>query len=483
MDHEFCSGLNMIFFHTFTNSPKEMGIPGQEYFAGTHINPQVSWWDYSDGFIDYINRVQGVVQKGKFVADVLYYYGDHVPNIARLKEDDPAGVLPGYDYDITNEEVLLQLEVVNYKLLVPGGIEYKILVLPDHEVISLAALKKVEFLLNEGATVIGPKPERMVTLVGGDKAQIEFQILTDKLWGPKPKKQGNSNVGKGHLFWGYTANYLMQIIGLPMDFEIVSFKKIPNLDYIHYTIDDSDVYFVSNQSDDFQTVGIKFRVGGKKPEIWDPINGEKRDAVAFKQNRRQTTIPLKFDPYGSIFVVFTDSISPDVQGSEKSNWPELQALMEVEGPWHLAFDTAWGGPESFEAEDLFDWSTSSNEGIKYYSGKVAYTNTFACTEKDKSKRYWIELNELEDVGIASIELNGKDLGIVWTKPFSLEITEALKSGENSLKITVVNNWHNRLVGDRGKPQEERYTMTNIKIRDNWKLEKSGLLGPVKILSN
>jgi len=89
MDHEFCSGLNMIFFHTFTCSPKEMGIPGQEYFAGTHVNPQVTWWEYAGAFIDYINRCHFMTQQGKFVADVLYYYGDHVPNVARLKEDDP----------------------------------------------------------------------------------------------------------------------------------------------------------------------------------------------------------------------------------------------------------------------------------------------------------------------------------------------------------------------------------------------------------
>ncbi len=482
-DHEVCSGLNIVFFHTFTNSPKEMGIPGQEYFAGTHINPQASWWDYSDGFITYLNRVQQVVQQGKFVADVLYYYGDHVPNIARYKEDDPAGVLPGYDYDITNEEVLLQLKVVNKKIVVPGGIEYKILALPDHEVISLAALKKVKGLLDEGATVLGPKPERMVTLVGGEEAQIEFQMLSDELWGPKPQEKNSRNIGQGQLIWGFTANYLLRNVGIPMDFEIVSFKKLPELDYIHYTIDNSDVYFVCNQSNDTQTVGIKFRVSGKQPEIWDPITGEKREAVTFKQYPSQTSIPLKFDPYGSLFVVFKDSISPDVQGTEKSNWPEMQALMDIEGPWHLAFDTAWGGPGSMIADELFDWSTSSDEGIKYYSGKVVYTNTFDFENFEKSKRYWIELNELKDVGIASIELNGKDLGIVWTKPFRMEITEALKSGENSLIITVVNNWHNRMIGDRGKPQEERFTMTNINIRDDWKLGKSGLLGPVKILSN
>ncbi|MBV5349546.1 glycoside hydrolase, partial [bacterium] len=94
-DHEICSGLNRTYFHTFTCSPPEAGLPGQEYFAGTHVNPQVTWWKQSGAFIDYMHRTQSVVQNGKFVADVLLYYGDHVPNVFPYKHADPAGVMPG----------------------------------------------------------------------------------------------------------------------------------------------------------------------------------------------------------------------------------------------------------------------------------------------------------------------------------------------------------------------------------------------------
>ena len=268
-----------------------------------------------------------------------------------------------------------------------------------------------------------------------------------------------------------------------MDLEIVSFKKIPQLDYIHYKVDGSDVYFVSNQSPEAQTIGVKLRVSGMQPEIWDPITGDKWKASSFKQYTRQTSIPLKFDPYGSIFVVFKDSIHPDAQGTTKSNWPDLQEVMEVNGPWSISFDQDWGGPEPMEVDKLFDWTSSSDENLKHYSGEAIYTNNFNISEVDKSKRYWIQLNEVHDVGIASIELNGKDLGITWTKPFRIEITDAIIKGDNNLKINLVNNWHNRLIGDRGKPQEERFTKTNINIRDDWKLQKSGLLGPVMILSN
>ncbi len=110
-DHEYCAGLNLVYLHTFTCSPKEMGLPGQEYFAGTHFNPNVTWWDYSTGFIKYLTRIQYLMQTGTAVADVLYYYGDHIPNIGRYKDDDPAKSLPDYDYDLINEDKLMDLSV------------------------------------------------------------------------------------------------------------------------------------------------------------------------------------------------------------------------------------------------------------------------------------------------------------------------------------------------------------------------------------
>lgn len=483
MDHEFCSGLNMIFFHTYTCSPKEMGLPGQEYFAGTHINPQVTWWDYSDPFMNYINRIQTIVQMGKFVADVLYYYGDHVPNIFPLKESDPAGVLPGYDYDVINEDILLRLKVSDGKIMVPGGISYYLLVLPDHKVLSLAALEKVEELLHQGAMVLGSKPERLVSLVGGESAQPRFHELADQLWGTDPSQGGQKNIGKGRLFREQTARNVLQSEMIPPDFEAIGAGKGTSYDYIHYTIEDIDVYFVCNQAESSQAIDCVFRVIGKQPELWNPITGQIRPAVTFQQSGGRTTVPLVFDPYGSLFVIFRES-SPVMQPVIKGrNFPVFKKVSEVQGPWQVAFDPAWGGPESIQFEKLTDWSQHTESGIRYYSGEAVYTNEFLFSQIDVNKRYWLQLNNVEDVGIAAIELNGKEIGITWTNPFRLEITEALKSGQNQMKITVVNSWRNRLVGDRGKPQDQRYTKTNITIRNDWKLLKSGLLGPVEIVSD
>ena len=482
MDHEFCSGLNMIFFHTFTCSPKEMGIPGQEYFAGTHVNPQVTWWEYSDAFIDYINRCHFLVQQGKFVADVLYYYGDHVPNLVQLKEADPAKVLPGYDYDVTNEDILLQLKVEAGMILVPGGVRYRLLVLPDHKVLSLAALQKVNQLLGQGASVLGPKPQRLVSLVGGAKSRKRFKELAGRLWGDASAAAGEKQIGKGRLVWGKTARQVLLEDGVSPDCEFEA-SKDSVFDYIHYRIDEMDIYFVCNQRERTEDVLCRFRIAGKTPELWDPVTGQTRRQVAYNNSNGQTEIPLRFAPYGSAFIIFTKE-EPKSSAKNIANYIDYEPAMTVEGPWKVRFDSKWGAPEQVTFNQLTSWTQHSDPGIKFYSGKAAYRTTFDFEEKiDRRKEYLLDLGKVEDVGIARVRLNGRDLGILWTIPFRADITDVLKPSQNLLEVDVINSWRNRLVGDRDLPQSRRYTKTNITIRPEWKLLESGLLGPVTIINS
>jgi len=483
MDHEFCSGLNMIFFHTFTCSPKEMGIPGQEYFAGTHVNPQVTWWEYSDAFIDYINRCHFLVQQGKFVADVLYYYGDHVPNLAQLKEADPAKVLPGFDYDVTDENILLLLKVEAGRILVPGGVRYRLLVLPDHKVLSLAALEKVDQLLGRGASVLGPKPQRLVSLVGGAESQKRYKNLADKLWGNNSAVSGEKQIGKGRLIWGKTARQVLVEDGISSDCEFEAAKDSV-FDYIHYRIDEMDVYFVCNQTERTEDVMCRFRVAGKTPELWNPVTGQIRRQAAFAVSNGQTGIPLRFGPYGSLFIVFTNEKPKSSVSKNIFNYTNYVPAVTIPGPWQVRFDPKWGAPEKVTFDKLTSWTQHSVPGIKFYSGKATYRTTFDFEEKiDRRKEYLLDLGKVEDTGIARVRLNGRDLGILWTMPFRADISDVLQPGRNRLEVDVINSWRNRLVGDRDLPQSRRYTKTNITIRREWKLLDSGLLGPVTIMKS
>lgn len=488
-DHEICAGLNRMYFHTFTCSPPEMGLPGQEYFAGTHVNPQVTWWGESGAFIDYMHRVQSVVQKGKFVADVLYYYGDHVPNVFPFKHSDSAGVMPGFDYDATDETIFLKLKVVDGKLVVPGGVEYRVLVLPDHKVLSMAALTKVEELLKQGAHIIGYKPYSSISLVGGESQKQSFQMLANKIWGADSSEKGELNYGKGSVAWGVTAREYLLSKGISQDFNVVGNSSRTDFDYIHYTLGQSDIYFISNQSEIQKEIECQFRVSGKQPELWSALTGEVREAKAFHQDRGLTTLPITLEPYGSVMVVFNSSIDKDEQGTAELNYPKLETVKDIDGEWLVNFDTKWGGPKSTIFPKLMDWTKHSDSGIKYYSGAATYNKTFNIeSAPEVGKQYFLQLNSVKDVGIAEVKINGKSKGVVWTKPFRVEIGEELKRGDNLLEIRVVNSWYNRVAGDEMFPDKKQYTNTNVILINDFRgkpqkeitLEPSGLIGPVTI---
>jgi hypothetical protein len=489
-DHEICAGLNRMYFHTFTCSPPEMGLPGQEYFAGTHVNPQVTWWDQSGAFIDYMHRTQSVVQEGKFVADVLYYYGDHVPNVFPFKHSDPAGVMPGFDYDVCDETIFLQLKVEDGRILVPGGVKYRVLALPDHRVLSLAVLEKLEKLVLDGATVLGHKPEKLVTLTGGAGAQQTFSTLSDKIWGEAALEAGERTYGKGNVAWGMTARTFLLSKEIAADFDVLENDSKTDFDYIHYTIGNGDLYFVSNQTTERQKIQCTFRVSGKQPELWDALSGDIRDASAFTQKDGLTSLPLSLEPYGAVLVVFDEKISDRQQGTAQQNHADFEVLAEISGEWTVSFDPRWGGPESVVFPELLDWTKHSDEGIRYYSGRAVYKKSFNWNaESGEGNNYFLQLGSLKDVGIAEVKINGKDKGVVWTSPFRVEISEELQEGENTLEIIVVNSWFNRVAGDQTSPDKKQYTSTNIDLKHDFRgrpideipLEPSGLLGPVEIL--
>lgn len=501
-DHEICAGLNRVYFHTFTCSPSEMGIPGQQYFAGTHVNPEVTWWNRSEAFIDYLRRNQLLSQSGSFCADVLYYYGDHIPNIFSNKFSDPAKVLPGYDYDVTDEEILLSLKVKDGRVVVPSGLEYGILALPDSKILSLEALQKVCSLLKDGATVLGPKPEYLVSLKGGKKAKEIFSKTADSIWGADCPDKGEKKYGRGTVAWGVTANEYLSSHGVKPDFAIDNFviepgpdttkgnedviKYTHGIDYIHYKLSDSDLYFIVNQRQAKVRFNAEFRVAGLKPELWNAIDGSVRYLDAYKMSSGVTSVPFVLEPYESAIVIFHEKAEAD--GAGLANYSEYSNIAVLGGPWSVSFDPEWGGPDKpVIFKTLTDWTTNPVQGIKYYSGKAIYKISFDFSPKEK-ERYCIELGDVRDVGIATVKLNGKELGTLWTSPFRVEVTSSLVEGKNDLEVEVINSWYNRVAGDEMGVSEKKYTNTNIILgrkaagdhKASVRLQPSGLLGPVSL---
>jgi hypothetical protein len=247
------------------------------------------------------------------------------------------------------------------------------------------------------------------------------------------------------------------------------------LDWIHRRAGDVDIYFVASRWDAKEKVDCTFRVAGKQPELWNPVTGEIRDAVAFRQVDGRTVVPLEFSPRESVFVVFRRPVAGD--GAAASNYPAIRTIAEISGPWDVIFDPKWGAPAQVTFEALTDWTRRPESGIRHYSGTAVYRKKFNLAPS--SGKRWLNLGVVRE--IASVRLNGVDLGVVWTRPARVEITPSVRSGENELEITVVNLWPNRLIGDASQPKDQRLTETNIqKFSAATPLYPSGLLGPVVI---
>jgi hypothetical protein len=469
-DHEACAGLNLTYWHAFTCSPASAGIPGQEYFAGTHFNPQITWADMAPGFIGYLNRCQAMLQRGLPVADVLVYVGDHAPNIPARKQAAPAGILPGYDFDWCNEEALLtRITARDGQLVLPDGVSYRALVLPDHAVLSLPVARRLREFATAGVAITGPKPVRTVSLSGWPQSETELKNIAAELW------------NDGRIATNTAAAALLAKRGIVPDVEWTRGK----LDWIHRRDWDAEIYFVCNQDKEAVSTEVTFRIGGRQPELWNPVTGERLDAAAFTQERGRTRVPISFDPYGSVFVVFRKPIAVLANGVAKDNATRVTPVGEISGPWTVAFDPAWGGPASVTFAVLTDWTQHPDEGIRNYSGTATYRTTFS--KPAGPGPFLLDLGRVAEM--AQVRVNGKDLGrVVWAPPYRIALPADLKPAGNQLEIRVANTWWNRLLADLALPEEKRLTRTNVKPLTSGNHKNtpkvplpSGLLGPVKIV--
>ncbi len=217
---------------------------------------------------------------------------------------------------------------------------------------------------------------------------------------------------------------------------------------------------------------------------------------------------LAWDPAGHLFL----------QGAEPGRYQLVTASgrtrtlsaktlperVEVAGPWRVRFPVGSRVKES-SLNQLGSWADSSETDIKYFSGAAMYTSEFQLPRKLVGKNKRIELDLGEVRVMAKVRLNGQDCGILWKPPFTVDVTGIARPGANSLEITVVNLWINRMIGDEQLPEDSsrnpdgtlkswpewlhegkpsptgRQTFTSWRL---WKkdspLQPSGLLGPVTI---
>ena len=191
---------------------------------------------------------------------------------------------------------------------------------------------------------------------------------------------------------------------------------------------------------------------------------------------------LSLEPGGSVFVVFGKSMrdrDADTPLGARQREEATLVKTEIRGPWEVWFQPGPGAPEKIVMEQLADWSEHPDPGVKYFSGQATYRTTFSLDPNLDAGNLKLTLDIGQVFVCAQVKVNGRDLGILWRQPFRMEITRAVRPGENTLEIVVANLWPNRLIGDKTLPAVERvaWTTWNPFTKDS-PLLKSGLLGPV-----
>ncbi len=476
-DRFFADGINNTLLHLFVEQPDER-VPGFNAWFGNEFNRHNTWFKQLDLYIMYLKRVNYMLQQGLNVADVAYFIGEDCPKMMGVC--DPA-IPSGYQYDFINAEVLTETTSVdeNGLLTLPHGTQYKVLVLPKLETMRPAVLRKVKELVENGAFVLGPKPNRSPSLQDYPKADAEIQALADELWGDVDGVNVKSRkVGKGVIASGMTMEEALAAVNCAPDCQ---YDPATGLVYGRRTMKDSDVYFIANQGDNVLTdVAVTFRVAGKTPELWDPTTGETRELKAWTSKDGRTTIPLSFVAQESYFVIF-EKDTDKTAGSAKTNDLQLEALATLDSDWTVKFDSgeiARGPKDAVKFAALTNWAENEDDAIKYYSGTAVYSKTFELKSAPKGKVY-LSLGAVSEM--AKVKINGKEVGGVWTAPYRLDVTDAVKAGTNAVEIEVVNCWVNRLIGDSKLPEAERKTWCPVNdYTPASPLKKSGLVGPVVV---
>jgi hypothetical protein len=523
-DWAFCMGINKFVYHTFAHHPLNDSLrPGMTMGPyGVHWDRGQTWWPMASAYHKYVTRCQYVLRQGRTVADILYLTPEGAPHVFRPPHSALEGdeVLPdkrGFNFDGCSPLALIKrADVKDNRIVFPGGASYRILVLPNMQTMTPELLQKIEYLLKKGAVVVGTPPLKSPSLVNYPECDTDLEELAKQIWGTTevPGQEEEISYGDGKLFWGgsftqtdagelfpdykSTAS-LLKAMGAKEDF----ISSGSGVRYTHRTTDNKDIYFVSNRTDSVLNTVCTFGAASDVPELWDPVTGETRVLTNYSIKDGQTIIPISLDKAQSFFVVFSKKEKTfDHTVALRPNFPGTIERKELEGSWQVSFNPQWGGPEMITFDKLSDWSKNEDEGIRYYSGIATYTKTFDVPEQflqEENKDIFLDLGVVKNM--ASLKLNGKDLGVVWTSPWKVKITDAVQPKNNKLEIQVANLWGNRLIGDEQLPDDGvkhgkwpdwllenkprtsgRFTFTPRQFYDkNSPLQESGLLGPVEII--
>ena len=448
-DYAYTLGINRIIYHRYAHQPwvNPTYAPGMTMGPwGMHFERTQTWWPLAKDWVAYQTRCQQMLQDGRFVADVALFCGEEAPNSLKEVEKVPKG----YSFDGCAAAAVKAMRVEKGNLVLPSGMRYRILSLPDSRRMSLAMLEKIGGLVADGATVVGWKPDKAMGLAEGTDADGRVKARAGEIW-----KHGALEM---------SVDEALRTKGIRPDF-VCSQSGITCI-HRRYA-GGEDAYFVAWQGTTGVTVRCSFRQEGRVPELWKPETGETADASEWSIRDGRTEVALDFDPSGSVFVVFRRQ-EKGIARTFRRMRQEVVQEQRVIGGWDVTFPPGWGAPEKLHLDSLCSWTDVPDDGVRYFSGTATYSKRiFLDRAIGADERLVLELGDVRE--FAEVTVNGVSYPVLWKSPFRLDITDAVMPTSKvpfvasvpcvpslEIIIRVTNLWPNRLIGDEHLPPDREW---------------------------
>lgn len=463
----FLQGINQLIGHGWPYTPPGVDAPGWSLYAAAVFSDQNPWWIAMPDISRYLQRVSYVLRQGRPANDVA---------ILLPTEDAWAATRPGRA--TVSDEVKNKVTRTLTEQLLDAGYgfdyidarsldklsRYRVLVLPNMDRIDVIAYQKVEQFARLGGVVmvVGEPPKLGAGQRSTDVKSMQIESTTQRLLRTRSRTRVVAENELGAALRKLFAPDLL------LD------RQQSAVGFIHRKLENGDIYFVANATNQPVDAEARFREGRNRPaQLWNPMTGAMTTLAGEE-------VSLKLAPYESTIVVFGAR-----SGREPSVSRSRTALADLSNDWQVEF-----APLQLQrtASKLTSWTEDPK--TRYYSGVASYKRSFAVAksdaryildlgqgmpvpfdEKQRGGRAWLESPVRE---AAEVFVNGRRVGAIWAPPYELDITRYVRVGTNDIELRVGNLAINTLAG-RSAPD---YRLLNLRYGERFQPQDMENLQPL-----
>ena len=503
-DRHFLMGINHLVGHGWPYTAPGVEYPGWRFYAAAVFDEKNPWWIVMPDIATYLQRSSYLLRQGTPVNDVALYlpnddgwahFTSGNPHLIEILRDrvgtDVINTIlsSGYGFDFFDDDILMKARVEPERLVL-GSSRYRVIILPGVERIPLETMRKLEQLARGGVTVIATR--RIPDIVPGLKAtpaqQAELHDITRGLF---------SGMAGRAAFVKDETGLLREKLLSSLQPDVSVNPAIPEIGFVHRRTSDADIYFVANTSNVRQTVPATLRVASPQAEWWDPLSGKVTPANIENASPGAMRIKFELEPYESRMLVFGKrSTAPPVS---KTAVP-VPSPIDLSDHWTISIGE---NAKPFVMDHLQSWT--ENESTRYFSGTAIYEKEVTVPGNVLQSGVVVKLDFGEGKPLpeqnlrsgmqswldapvreaALVYVNERRVGSVWCPPYSLEVGDFLRAGNNKIRIVVANLALNYMAGRR-LPD---YRLLNLRYGERFQAQDmdkvqpvtSGLLGPIRLV--